>query len=75
MSMSNWINGAQLIPENRPYKVDSSNRIIIPAHLKAKFGVNIGDLMDYYTTFIDGRWFICATKHVVDEGAKNEKDI
>lgn len=68
MPTSGWISGAQLIPENRPYKVDSSNRIIIPAHLKSKFGIDSGDSMDYYTTFIDGKWFICVTKHIPEEG-------
>ena len=72
MPMSNWINGAQLIPEGRPYKVDSSSRIIVPAHLKAKFGIGIGDEMDYYTTFVDDRWFICVTKHIAEDDENNE---
>lgn len=70
MPQSNWINGAQLIPENHPYKVDSSSRIVVPAHLKAKFGISISDELDYYTTFVDGRWFICVTKH---EGTPDEQ--
>lgn len=68
MPMSEWISGAQLIPEGRPYKVDSASRVVVPAHLKAKFKIDIGDQMDYYTTFVDGRWFICMTKHVPVEG-------
>lgn len=75
MPMSDWINNAQLIPEGRPYKVDSSSRIVVPSHLKAKFGIEIGDNMDYYTTFVDGKWFICVTKHVEEEEAKNEENI
>lgn len=43
MPKSDWIQGAQLIPEGRLYKVDSSSRIIVPAHLRAKFGINLGD--------------------------------
>lgn len=74
MPMSNWINNAQLIPEGRPYKVDSSSRIVVPSHLKAKFGIENGDNMDYYTTFVDGRWFICVTKHVEEEEEKNEEN-
>ena len=70
MPMSDWINGAQLIPEGRPYKVDGASRIVIPSHLKDKFGIVNGDLMDYYTTFIDGRWFMCVTKHVVEKDEK-----
>ena len=64
MPISSWINGAQLIPEGKPYKIDSASRIVIPAHLKAKFGLQNTDYMDYYTTFIDGRWFMCVTQHV-----------
>lgn len=75
MPMTGWIKDAMLIPEGRPYKVDSSSRIIVPAHLRAKFGVNLGDEMDYYTTFVDGKWFICVTKHIKQEGEEeNEKN-
>ena len=74
MPMSGWIKDAMLIPEGKPYKVDGSSRIIVPAHLRAKFGVELGDQMDYYTTFVDGKWFICVTKHVEEEEVKNEKN-
>mgnify|MGYP005610437839 FL=1 len=70
MPMSGWIKDAMLIPEGKPYKVDGSSRIIVPAHLRAKFGVELGDQMDYYTTFVDGKWFICVTKHIKEEGEK-----
>ena len=65
MPQRSWINDAQLIPENHPYKVDSSSRIVVPSHLRAKFGISVGDELDYYTTFVDGKWFICVTKHDV----------
>lgn len=64
---STWIQNAEMIPENKPYKVDSSGRIIVPAHLRAKFGIEIGDEMDYYTTFVDNKWFVCVTKKM-DKG-------
>ena len=64
MPKSSWIQGAELVPENRPYMVDSAGRVIIPSHLRSKFGIEIGDEMDYYTTFIDGKWFVCVTKHI-----------
>lgn len=63
MPKSSWIQGAELIPENKPYMVDTSGRIVIPSHLRAKFDISIGDDMDYYTTFIDNKWFMCVTKH------------
>lgn len=73
--MNGWIKDAMLIPEGRPYKVDGSSRIIVPAHLRAKFGIELGDEMDYYTTFVDNKWFICVTKHVEEEETKNEENI
>ena len=75
MLMNGWIKDAMLIPEGRPYKVDGSSRIIVPAHLRAKFGIELGDQMDYYTTFVDDKWFICVTKHVEEEETKNEENI
>jgi bifunctional DNA-binding transcriptional regulator/antitoxin component of YhaV-PrlF toxin-antitoxin module len=65
--MSEWINNAQLIPEGQPYKVDSACRVVVPAHLRAKFKIGVGDHMDYYTTFVDNKWFICMTKHIEEE--------
>lgn len=73
MPMNKWIDNAQLIPEGRPYKVDSSSRIVVPAHLRDKFGITIGDELDYYTTFVDNKWFICVTKR--EEADKNEENL
>lgn len=67
MPQNKWIENAQMIPEGKTYKVDSASRIAIPAHLRAKFGVQNGDEMDYYTTFVDGKWFMCVTRHVPEE--------
>lgn len=57
------IEGVDLIPERSNYKVDASGRIIIPAYMRAKFNIKVGDHMDYYTTYVDGKWFLCCTKH------------
>ena len=70
MPKSSWIQGAELIPENRPYKVDSSSRVIIPTHLKSRSSIENGDYMDYYTTFIDDKWFICCCVCVNEDGVK-----
>lgn len=59
MPQSDWINGAQMIPENSSYKVDSSGRIIIPAHLRNKFQIETADMMEYYTAYVDNSWFLC----------------
>lgn len=73
MPKSSWIQGAELIPENKPYLVDTAGRIVIPSHLRSKFNINIGDEMDYYTTFIDDKWFMCVTKHMPEEEAVEEE--
>lgn len=70
MMTNGWIEGAQLIPENKPYKVDGAGRIIVPSHLKNKFNIENGDYLDYYTTFIDGRWFMCVTMNYDEYGNK-----
>ena len=59
---SSWIKDAMLIPEGKPYKVDCSGRIVVPAHLRTKFKIEVGEELEYYTTFADGRWFICVAK-------------
>lgn len=56
----------ELVPENSFYKVDASGRVIIPRHLRAKFGIEIGDMMDYYTAKVDGKYFLCMTLHKDD---------
>lgn len=57
------IEGVELIPERSAYKVDASGRIIIPAYMRNKFDVDVGDYMDYYTAYVNGEWFLCAKKH------------
>ena len=59
MPQNEWIKGAMLIPENNTYKVDSSGRIVIPSHLRSKFRIEVGDQVEYFTSFIDDSWFLC----------------
>lgn len=70
MPQRDWINGAQLIPENMSYKVDGSGRVIIPAHLRNKFKIALGDSVEYFTAFIDDSWFLCVR---LDENIKKER--
>jgi hypothetical protein len=35
--------------------------------MRAKFNVEAGDYMDYYTAYVDGEWFLCAKKHQMTE--------
>jgi bifunctional DNA-binding transcriptional regulator/antitoxin component of YhaV-PrlF toxin-antitoxin module len=83
MPQHEWISGVQLIPENQSYKVDGSGRVIIPAHLRSKFKIEVGDMMEYYTTFVDNSWFLCVRLdkklteelRAAEEEAHNEENI
>lgn len=83
MPQSEWIKSVQLIPENISYKVDSSGRVVIPSHLRSKFKIEMGDMMEYYTTFVDNSWFLCVRldkklteqMRAAEEEAKNEENI
>ena len=66
------INDVELIPEQSVYKVDASGRIILPSYMRKKFGVDVGDYMDYYTAYVDGEWFLCAKKHKLTEAEKKK---
>lgn len=57
------IENVELVPERGSYKVDGSGRIIIPAYMKNKFQINNGDYMEYFTAYVDGKWFMCCTKN------------
>lgn len=56
------IEGVELVPERGMYKVDASGRIIIPSYMRNKFEIGAGDLMEYYTAYVNGEWFICVKK-------------
>ena len=57
------ITDVELVPEHGTYKVDGSGRIIIPAYMRNKFGIENGDYMDYFTAYVDGEWFMCCRKN------------
>lgn len=64
----------KLIDEGVNFKVDSSGRTVIPVHMRAKYGIKAGDMMNYYTaTGPNGEVFICMTKTKPE--ADNEEDI
>ena len=69
------IQDVELVPERSNYKVDASGRVIIPAYMRTKFGIEVGDYMDYYTAYVDGDWFLCVKKHILtpEEIAELEK--
>ena len=69
------IQDVELVPERGSYKVDGSGRIIIPAYMRGKFQVDVGDYMEYYTAYVDGKWFLCATKDIPrSEEARKERE-
>jgi len=68
-----WIQNVELIPEYNSYKVDGSARVIIPSHLKRKLNLDIGDHADYYTAYINGKWFLCLCKSEEEEESEEEE--
>lgn len=67
------INDVELVPERTTYKVDASGRIIIPSYMRQKFQIDVGDLMDYYTAYVDDTWFLCVKKHIEEPKAEAEE--
>lgn len=52
----------EMINENVNFKVDAAGRVVIPAQLRKKFDINPGDRVNYYTTQIDGQWYVAMRK-------------
>lgn len=53
----------KLVNEGVKYIVDSCGRAVVPSHLRAKYGIEGGDTMYYYTAEgPNGEIFICMTK-------------
>lgn len=51
-----------LFPEGKVYKLDSANRVAIPANLLRKMKLQKGDYLEVFSTIIDGKWYFCACK-------------
>jgi len=47
------------IDEKISRRVDSCGRISLPKHLRAKFNMDIGEEVEFFTYEIDGKKFIC----------------
>ena len=57
-----------LTPENMTFKVDASGRVIIPKYLRAKFQINPGDAVEYFTAIdLEGREYVCIRKNEEDK--------
>lgn len=63
-----------LVPENKSYKIDASGRIVIPSHLRTKFDWNEGDMMAYFTTLIDDKYYFCATFDPIATEIEKQKE-
>ena len=68
------IENVDLVPERNSYKIDASGRIIIPSHMRAKFRVEPGDYMEYFTAYVDGDWFLCCRKDEKRTELEKEKE-
>lgn len=52
----------ELIDEKVSFKVDASGRVVIPASLRKKYEITIGDKLRCYTIEIDGKPYIAFSK-------------
>ena len=51
-----------IMPENTTRKVDKEGRITIPASIRARFGLNIGDDMEYFVIVENDEMYIAFKK-------------
>lgn len=47
------------IDEKISRRVDSCGRISLPKHLRAKFNIDVGEEVEFFTYEINGRKFVC----------------
>ena len=52
------------LSENTTRKIDSLGRISIPKSLRARFGLNSGDEMEFSVCYEGGQTYICMKKRV-----------
>lgn len=48
-----------MVNENVSRKIDNNGRVIIPKHLRSKFNFKEGKEVEYFTTKVDGKDYIC----------------
>lgn len=51
-----------IVSENANFKVDSAGRVVIPVHLRKKYGINSGDRVECYTIEANGEIYIAFKK-------------
>ena len=56
-----------IMPENTTRKVDKEGRITIPASIRARFGLNIGDDMEYFVIAENDEMYIAFKKKVKEQ--------
>lgn len=58
----------KMISEGITRKIDGTGRIVLPKNLRNKYRLLEGDNVDYFTTTIDGKDYICiAASETTDE--------
>ena len=62
MPKSSWIQGAELVPENKPYKVDAAGRVVIPVAVRDELHLKQGSKVNIKAVVINGKKYILIEK-------------
>ena len=60
---------AKVMPENTSRKIDKGGRLTIPAGMRNRFGLELGDKMDYFVIDVEGEQYIAF------KPSKDEKEM
>ena len=57
----------KIMPENTSRKIDKGGRLTIPAGMRNRFGLELGDKMDYFVIDVEGEQYIAFKSSKDDE--------
>ena len=57
----------KVMPENTSRKIDKGGRLTIPSGMRNRFGLELGDKMDYFVIDIEGEQYIAFKPSEGDE--------
>lgn len=57
----------KVMPENTSRKIDKGGRLTIPSGMRSRFGLELGDKMDYFVIDVEGEQYIAFKPSKGDE--------